>query len=65
MLLLEFLQEPSVASLDDLVQELEGWSGAAGLHKLATRAVFVEDDRLQSLLDEAVREAQRLLEVGS
>jgi len=61
-LLLEFLQKPNAASLNDAVEELEDWPEAARLQKLAARAVFVEDDRLQSILDEAVREARRLLE---
>ena len=61
-LLLEFLQKPNAASLNDVVEELEDWPEAARLQKLAARAVFVEDDRLQSILDEAVREARRLLE---
>ena len=62
MLLEEFLQDPNAASLSDLADELEDWSAAAKLQKLAARALYLEDERLQSLLEEAIREARRLLE---
>ncbi|WP_456476584.1 hypothetical protein [Oceanithermus sp.] len=57
-----FLDDPDAQTLAELAEELEDWPPAGGLLKLAARAVFVEDDRLRNLLDEAVREARRLLE---
>jgi len=56
------LQDPHAASLSDLAGELEDWPATAKLQKLAARALYLEDERLQRLLDEAVQEAQRLLE---
>jgi len=61
-LLEEFLEDPNAASLSDLADGLEDWPAAAKLQKLAARALYLEDERLQSLLEEAVREARRLLE---
>jgi len=58
-----FLNDPDAPSLAGLAEALEERPEAGTLVKLAARAVFLEDDRLERLLEEAVREAQRLLEV--
>ncbi|WP_456410247.1 hypothetical protein [Oceanithermus sp.] len=60
-----FLDDPDAQTLAELAEALEDWPPAGRLLKLAARAVFVEDDRLHSLLDEAANEARRLLEAES
>ncbi|HGY09163.1 MAG TPA: hypothetical protein ENK37_03785 [Oceanithermus profundus] len=60
-----FLDDPDPVALADLAQELEEWPPAGRLVQLAGRAVYLEDERLAQLLDEAVREARRLLEAGA
>jgi len=58
----KFLEDPDAASLAVLAEELEDWPAAAGLQRLAARALYLEDERLAALLKEAAREARRLLE---
>jgi hypothetical protein len=60
-----FLENPDAPGLAELAEALEEWPAAGTLVKLAARAVFLEDERLEQLLDEAVREARRLLEAGA
>ncbi|WP_457637154.1 hypothetical protein [Oceanithermus sp.] len=59
--LLQFIEDPSADGLMELVDELEDRPQAAKLQKLAARAVYLEDERLENLLREAVAEAGRLL----
>ncbi len=61
-LIRNFLEDPTTIALAELAEELEDWPPAAKLQKLAARALFLEDERLQRLLNEAVAEAWRLLE---
>ncbi len=57
-----FLREPNAQSLSELAEVLENEVAASRLLKLAGRAVYLEDERLGALLQEAVAEARRLLE---
>ncbi len=61
-LLRDFLADPSAPALSDLADELADWPPAASLLRMAARSVYLEDERLEELLGEAVREARRLLE---
>ncbi|WP_456446614.1 hypothetical protein ACMC9I_08540 [Deinococcota bacterium DY0809b] len=60
--LLAFLDDPDALTLSELAETLEAWPPAAALQKLAARAVFLEDERLDRLLEQARVEARRLLE---
>jgi len=60
-ILVNFINNPSASSLSDLADDLEGWTPATKLQKIASRALFLEDERLQGLLKEAVKEAKELL----
>ena len=60
--LLAFLADPDPLALAELAEVVEAHPRAAALQKLAARAVFLEDERLEQLLQEAVREARYLLE---
>lgn len=59
--LIAFLDDPSAAALSELAEELEEQPEARHLIELAARAVYLEDERLQQLLQEAKVEAERLL----
>jgi len=61
-LLRGFLDDPSAPALSDLADELADWPPAASLLRMAARSVYLEDERLEELMNEAVQEARRLLE---
>ncbi|GEM88798.1 hypothetical protein [Oceanithermus desulfurans] len=59
--LIAFLDDPEALALSELAEALEAWPPAAALQKLAARAVFLEDERLDRLLEQACAEARHLL----
>jgi len=63
--LVAFLNHPDPETLAELAETLEEQPGAEALVKFAARSVYLEDERLERLLEEAVREARHLLEVLS
>jgi len=56
-----FLEDPDATALAQLAEALEEWPEANRIVKLAARAIYLEDERLERLLQEAVSEAERLL----
>ncbi|AEB11548.1 hypothetical protein [Marinithermus hydrothermalis] len=61
-LLEAFIEQQDPETLAELAETLEDDPRGERLVYLAWRAVYLEDERLAALLEEAVREAQTLLE---
>ncbi len=57
-----FLEDPGISALAELGDALADWPPAAAMVKMAARAVYLEDERLEQLLESAVREARHLLQ---
>ncbi len=60
-LLEAFIEQQDPTTLTELAEALEDDPRGERLVYLAWRAVYLEDERLAALLEEAVREAQALL----